>query len=258
LINLFLHCYSPLSISIVVMKRFSRIHISSYNRAAFTLVELLVVIVVIGILAGLVLSTVSRVRQTARRATCTSNMRQIGISLLNFASENKGALPPGLRWDRHVAAYMGITDTASATRPLPDINTTPSKMFWCPADDARAFPAARPRSYVANRIHTADSSNGVFNSSQTVLSMRLEQIMVPTRTILIVEIFTANYAGCVQWAESGAVVDGWYAGDAKGPKTASGNYYHGSGQNYLFADGHVSCLPVQKIRIPNNQWKPGS
>ncbi|RRJ96325.1 DUF1559 domain-containing protein [Opitutaceae bacterium TAV4] len=227
---------------------------SAFRPAAFTLIELLVVIAIIGVLAGLVLATLSRVRQTANRATCTSNMRQMGVALLNYASDNKSTLPPGLFWDRHAAAYMGISTAATANN-LPDGNTTPSKMFWCPAD-SRAFPADRPRSYSANRIHPDDATVGVFNNVNNKPSMRMEQITLPSRTILIVEIFTGSYATNKQWEQSAAIVAGWYTAAATGPRTASGDYYHGSGQNYLFADGHVLCLPINKVKAPNNLWKP--
>ncbi|MEZ5940839.1 MAG: DUF1559 domain-containing protein [Planctomycetaceae bacterium] len=63
------------------------------QRRGFTLIELLVVITIIGILASLILPGVQNVRATARRTECLSNMRQVGVAAINYATTN-GALPP--------------------------------------------------------------------------------------------------------------------------------------------------------------------
>lgn len=59
------------------------------QRAAFTLVELMVVIAIIGILVGLLLPAVSAAREAARRAQCQSNQRQVGLAVLNFESAHR-------------------------------------------------------------------------------------------------------------------------------------------------------------------------
>ncbi|MCU0792389.1 MAG: DUF1559 domain-containing protein [Opitutaceae bacterium] len=66
-------------------------------RRAFTLIELLTVIAIIGILAAIIIPTVGRVRESARAASCTSNLRQIGVALKLYADDNKGMLPAASR-----------------------------------------------------------------------------------------------------------------------------------------------------------------
>lgn len=67
------------------------------SRAAkgFTLIELLTVIAIIGILAAILIPVVGRVRESARRSVCSSNIRQIGMALFIHASDNDDRLPRG-------------------------------------------------------------------------------------------------------------------------------------------------------------------
>jgi prepilin-type N-terminal cleavage/methylation domain-containing protein len=64
-------------------------------RRRFTLVELLVVIAIISILSSLLLPTLRRAVETARGITCVNNLKQIGLATMQYADDNRDALPFG-------------------------------------------------------------------------------------------------------------------------------------------------------------------
>jgi prepilin-type processing-associated H-X9-DG protein/prepilin-type N-terminal cleavage/methylation domain-containing protein len=112
------------------------------KRTAFTLVELLVVIGIIAILISMLLPALNKVRQTAWRIDCQSQMKQVAYGMLMYANENKGCLPP--LWGR---APTGSEDTAVQDNWIsliaPYVSPSPGtglnasmgaiKLFTCPA-----------------------------------------------------------------------------------------------------------------------------
>jgi len=84
------------------------------ERRGFTLIELMVVTAIIGLLIGLLLPAVQSAREAARRASCGSNLRQIGLATLNYADVYQ-VLPPG-RISMYDPRFAGPNPRCTSTR----------------------------------------------------------------------------------------------------------------------------------------------
>jgi prepilin-type N-terminal cleavage/methylation domain-containing protein len=88
---------------------------TNQNGRGFTLIELLVVISIIALLIGLLLPAIGKARKSARVVLCSSNMRQIGVGLQNYAADGKGWLGV-FSWQPRTSpsAYSDLNNASSA------------------------------------------------------------------------------------------------------------------------------------------------
>lgn len=110
--------------------------LSSRNRA-FTLIELLVVIAIIGILAGLLMSTLTRARGTARKAACVSNLRQQGLAWRMHLDDADGRFPD--RRDLKTGLPGGYKPWSTWPVSDPRSGWAAVELLGGPLDDARVL-----------------------------------------------------------------------------------------------------------------------
>jgi prepilin-type N-terminal cleavage/methylation domain-containing protein len=114
------------------------------TRNGFTLIELLVVIAIIGILAAMILTAVSKAKNSASKATDINNLHQIMIALQVYASDDGDVLPPP-NWDDGAAGspkgWLYAIDSNASGSDRFKVNTglfwsslQNSKLYFCPMD----------------------------------------------------------------------------------------------------------------------------
>ena len=102
----------------------------SRQKKAFTLIELLVVVSIIALLVSILLPSLSKARESARRAVCSSNLRQIFISLSLYATEHNSVYP-----HENMMTSAGYYHIAYGNdfRPLMEKYGAEGKVFYYPS-----------------------------------------------------------------------------------------------------------------------------
>lgn len=100
------------------------------KKKIFTIVELLIVIAVIALLAGLAFPVLNKAMAQSRKTSCVNNLRQIGISINGYVNDYRGFLPSAIR----------IGDGPSDPLSIPNIVKIDKKeIFQCPADTKKVY-----------------------------------------------------------------------------------------------------------------------
>ena len=208
----------------------------------FTLVELLVVIAIIAVLAALILPVMAQSRVAANRTACSSNLRQIGLAITAFATENDGTFPESAHTDEQkswvytLAPFLGNVD----------------EIRICPADPrAEARRKTTSTSYVLNEF-IAVPKRGPFTKTVEAYNT-LRRIPLPSQTMLVfigsdrMDLgITNDHTHSRNWLGWERVLDDI---QPDRHRTGSPNADHTKGAaNYLFADGHVETIEAAKFK----------
>jgi prepilin-type N-terminal cleavage/methylation domain-containing protein/prepilin-type processing-associated H-X9-DG protein len=188
------------------------------NRA-FTLIELLVVIAIIGVLGSLIFTAYESALNRADDAKCMSNLKQIGVGLFAFASDNDGVFPiAGMDIQR--GAVDPNTQKPAWTEQIAPYVGNDWKIFQCKSA-AKALPCNKETSYFLG-------ARAAYLEAGTSAAVRQSKITSPSRLIL---------AGDNLY--SGFSVEDADKDDYSKNCPFAGPPCHSGKSNILFADGSV-------------------
>jgi len=223
---------------------------------AFSLVELLVVIAIIGMLVALLLPAIQAARASARATQCKSNMKQIGLAVIQFCDTHKGQFPDWFHTGTNSSWIYTIADhieKVDEIRLCPDDFLLPERRYM------------KSTSYVLNDYLVEENVPGVVRN--------LNKLRATSKTIVMFEGMDGrNFKPPKDPHQYNAATDEYIYASKKLDHTHSTQWFsdlnkalgsidqavkndiqpdrHFNASHWLYADGHVDVVTAEAV----NEW----
>jgi prepilin-type N-terminal cleavage/methylation domain-containing protein len=138
--NRFLLSNYPSSVIFLSMKTHRFIKTRAV-KSGFSLTEMLIVVAIILVLSAIAIVSIRSSREKAASAVCAQNLRQIGVGLHSFISENNGRFPEGTAYNSYQGQGLCWYDAAAQYMGRPFVSPLDRlpKQFGCPAGHGEAY-----------------------------------------------------------------------------------------------------------------------
>jgi len=214
---------------------------------AFTLIELLTVIAIVGILAAILIPVIGRIKQSARTTNCARNLSSLATAFQLYAADNKG-LYPAMRFQSKNKGVAGTNPTednwqvelsAYQSRAVTDISqfgTGSDSYVFCPEFVAQYGDDPKWKSTLSNTKSAGYGMNPNLGSGINPYDIRFKAALIaqPARIILVGDSCAKQLpVGTTAWSLDSTQFGGYVNADP---------VRHAGKANYMYADGHVALL----------------
>ncbi|MBW3635978.1 MAG: DUF1559 domain-containing protein [Armatimonadetes bacterium] len=210
----------------------------SESRPGFTLIELLVVIAIIAILAAILFPVFGRARENARRSSCQSNLKQIGLGIMQYvqdyderyplANVSDSVLASNVEWLRWMGSTYPYTKSTQVYGCPSSANQNTMDLFFQGSGQKLVLPGFN--NYGANELIFGNGAGATPTSGKSMAEVQ--------STALVVVAADATF---FIWNRPRRITNANFTADVYDPPIDGDPQFarHLGGSNLLFMDGHV-------------------